>query len=850
MARVPARWIMRGVVLGSVCVVVVLIGLFAAVLLPQGEGLRRRVAERALTQLWGEPVTVAGAVTLALWPRPVLFIAGIQSQGMDGAGARVDQLVVGLPAYGDILAGRLSYSLAVDGARLDVPMDGAEDAKSGSLLESPIHVLSLLPHLEIQRTLIRLFDSNGWLFELRVDALRSQLEGTRTALVADAALNGTPVNLRFAFDLDAQPEEGLRPYGAEIALLVPGPSGGFSCRLDVRAPTVRFDQGLAIELAADAGSLAHVLGLAGLAPAIDGTGALRARLFAEPDTLAVRDLRLDLRLSDGAHVHVEGAVGDLPTLQGVDVKAVATLDAQAASAVSLRDIAVTRLSGAFRSGPEGLMLEESLVETNAFDQSFREIGPITVRSLERDGDGRVAFKGISVQAGPRAHPVLKLAGDVGDVLRFSGVTLAGEVDLPVASVLALPPGGAAGLGRLVGRVAVSDAVGGLSVDAFAARIEGGDLVQASINLALQDLATPGSAVAGRVEARLDIPNYSAFAAALGQDVAFQGPLRFTGRVSGTSDALTLDGRTDIGRTQILGNLTSRAKPDGRVFVGGTITSPQVFADELIGLARTEARAGRQSVALAGAAPPAGGSQIDLLATTDMDITISADRLEGGGDSAKGIQARIAVDAGALRVDPLRIGYLGGLVSAVVASEGPTSVRIKGTGEGLPLAGLMGRGAPISVSGTLRLAFDLTARTDADDMLATLGGTLTARVGRGRIGTGLLDLAGMGIVGGLFTSSVYRGDSELRCAKLPLVFEKGVARTNPMLVVITENIQALGRGTIDLPRNRIDLLVVPRPLNALFGEAGQSFTVKGALGGPSIALASGGGDLRGRFGCDN
>lgn len=850
MARVRVRWIIGGVGVVGLAAVVVLLGLFAAALLPQGDGLRRTVTERALTKLWGEPVTISGSVTLQLWPRPVLSVSDVESRGPDGAAARVGQVVVGLPDYGDLFAGRLFYRLAVDGARLDVPMDGGEDAASGSLLESPIHVLSLLPHLEIRHTLIRLFDAKGWLFELKVEDLSSRLEGTRTALAADAALNGTPVHLGFSFDLEAQPSEGLRPYGAQVVLSVPGAAGGFSCRLDVRAPTARFDHGLAMELAADAGSLAQVLVLAGLAPSVEGAGTLRAHLDAEPDSLGVRDLRLTLKLADGELVQVEGAVGDLPTLRGVDVKAVATLDAAAGSAVSLRDITVTRLSGAFRSGPDGLMLEDTLIETNAFDQSFREIGPIFVQAVERDSAGRVAFKGISIQAGPLARPVSRLTGDVRDVLRFEGVNLAGSVDLPVASLLALPPTDGARLGRLVGRLAMSEAGAGLSVDAFSARIEGSDLLQASVDLSLHDLAGTDAAMGGRMDTRLDIPNYAAVAAVFGVQVAFQGPLRFEGNVTGTADVLALEGRTDIGRTQILGAFTSRAKPDGRLLVGGTVTSPQLFVDELASLARTETQGARRPVALAGAKPPEGGSQIDLMATTDADITLSADRLEGSAAGAKGLQARVVLNGGALRVDPLRINYLGGAVSAVLASEGANVLRLKGAGDGFPLAALMGPNPAIKMSGTLRLAFDLTARTDGDDPLATLGGSLTARVGRGRIGTGLLDLAGMGIVGGLFTSSVYRGDSELRCARVPLVFEKGVARTNPMLVVLTENIQALGRGTIDLPRNRIDLLVVPRPLNALFGEAGHSFTVKGALASPSIALASGGTDLKGRVGCDN
>lgn len=852
------RFALRAVAVLLALACAAVLALVLAANLPQAEGLRQSLAEQGLTHLWGEPVSVRGAVTVTLWPNAAVSMDGVEAHGTDGANARTDQLAIALPPYAELLTGGLRYSLDVAGAAFDVPLDGAEEARPGSLLASPIYVLSLLPHLTIRDTVVRFTDAmSGWQFELKVSNLKSALDAGRNVLVADAALNGQPLTLGFAFDLEVEKEEKERPYGAQITLATVGGTDaapearalGLSVRLNIRAPTKRFDHGLVMKLDAEAGSLATALILAGIAPSIDGTGKVTARLKAEPERLSFHDLDLTLTLADGEHISVTGHADDLATLAGADLKVVADLETVAPPAVSLREIVVTRLTGDFRSRAEGMMLDEILISTNAFDQSLREIGPIKVRSVTRDAEGHVAFRGISVIAGPADRPIARLEGNVDDILGFAGVELAGGVDIPVASVFALPPEAQDKLGRFIGSLSISDTGGGLGVDSFAARIDGSDLISANLTLVLDDLGKPGVAATTQVDARLKVPNYSAFASAFGDSSDFRGQVTFEGRLSGTTDALTMEGRTDIGRTRIDGTLSSLAAPGGRSLVKGAVSSPLIYADELLAFMRPEGQRRRKAVRVVGSREPEGGSQIDLIGTTDADVSISATRLQGGGDSATGIKARLVVNNGALRVDPLRIGYRGGVISAVIASEGRAVLRTKGSGTGWPLATLFGRGAPISVSGTLNVVFNLTTRMDADNPLATLGGTLTGHVGRGRIGTGLLDLAGVGILAGIFTSSVQKGESVLRCAKVPLVFQKGVGRTNPVIVANTENVQALARGTVDLVRNRIDLRVAPRPLDAPDGPAGHSFTVKGALSSPSISLASAGNDPGGRYSCN-
>ncbi|MBB6309577.1 AsmA-like C-terminal region-containing protein [Xanthobacter tagetidis] len=844
------RFALRVLATAVALVVSVFLAIILLAYLPQADELRRSAAEQALSQLWGEPVSIRGAVTAELWPRAKINVAGVAAEGAHGARAQVDQLAFSVSSYDRLIQGTLRYGLDVAGAQFDVPIAGTADARPGSLLASPIYILSLLPHLTVRDTEIRLGDAEtGWIFALKMADLKNAVEDGRNVLAAEAVLNNQPLTLGFAFDLSVEKGEGNLPYGAQISLASSGTSGGFTGRLDIRAPTVRFDHGLVVDVSAEASSIAQALRLAAIAPSIDGTGTLRAHLAAARGRVAMSGLDLKLALASGEHVAVTGSAADLATLDGANLKVVADLDTGAPSAVSLRSIVVTRLTGAFASGPDGMMLDDILIETNAFDQNLREIGPVKVRSVERDPEGHVAFKGISAVAGPPERPLAKLAGNVNDVLSLSGVDLSGSVDIPVASVLALPEDSGNKLGRFVGSLSVSDADGGLGVDAFTVRIDDSELIEANLGLVLDNLAKPNIATSIVVDSLLRIPNYAALAAALGDTSDFKGLVKFEGRLSGNTDELTMDGRTDIGRTQIKGALTSLAAPGGRSMVKGSISSPLVHGDEILKFLRPEQPQPRKGFSVKGARAPEGGSQIDLLGTTDADIAISATRLEGGGDTATGIEAHLTANNGALRVSPLRIHYRGGTLSAVIESEGRSLLRAKGSGEGWPLSSVLGRNSSISVTGTLHLAFDLTAQMGAHDLLGTLGGTLTARVGRGKLGTGLLDLAGVGLFAGLFTSSVYKGESALRCAKVPLLFQKGVGRTHPLIVVRTENVQALASGTVDLARNRIDLRVVPRPLNALNGDAGHSFTVKGPLSHPAIALATGGADLRGNYGCD-
>lgn len=854
------RWGLRAA-WGSGALLALLTAAILAAHLPVTEPLRRHMLERILTHMWGQPVHVEGAVTMAFRPRlalealDVTFSAGVMSH------ARVGQVVLSLNTYAEILADRPVFKIAVADAQFRFLLEDRIRPAPGSILSSPVFLLRQLPHLTLKRVSVDFSAPElGWQFTTQVESLRTFPDGPRERGIAHGTLNGRPLELDFIFDLESDlkgvPASGVRqegetPVGNVVRsheAVIRLASESFKSELTVRAPTLDFDHNLAATLSASAANLNDVLALAQIAPIGGGSGHLSAQLLIEPHALSMPFGQLALVLADGVQVSMSGHVEDALRATGMNLSTVAVLNADAPDAVSLRDITVTRLSGDFRDGPKGLMLHDIVISTNAFAENLREIGPIRVQRVTRNAAGQVALQGVMVLAGPADDPIFQLAGSVGSILDFSGVDLGGKVNLPLRDILTLPADSNGDLGRLVGRMAVSDADGTLRLRDFTAKVEGSEVVSARVELKADDLKAKNGPTVTGFDVEIAITDWSRVARALGFSSLFTGPVRFSGQLDGTADKQRAQGRLDIGRTQIDGQLSYEVRGE-RSFVSGRVHSPSLDLDDIGRFASPQTAIPSQRVTIAGLTPPPEGSRLDPMAFVDADIRLTADRLQGPVQGASGIDARVVFQNGVLRGDPVRVRYGGGQISAVVTGLGGSGVRARGSGQGWPLSTFFsGRRGGVTASGTIRMTFDLTAQPGAN-LVRTLSGTLVARIRNGRLGTGMLNLAGLGIIGGLFDRGVHRGTTPLRCVQAPFRFTNGVGRTNSVIVVDTDSVRALARGTVNLVRNSVDLGVVPRPLNAARARAsGLRFTIRGGLDRPSVAIGPVP-DIPGNFRCN-
>lgn len=817
--------------IAGLLLLVPVLGVLALTQLPAFETLRRQALERGLTLYWGESVAVAGNVDVALWPRLAITAHDVTSTTDGTAPARAARLRILLARWERLPFEPALFALGVSDARFQFALTSQSDAAPGSILSSPVALFSVLPRLRLDNVTFDIAaPADGWQFTLEVDHVLSRLRGGVEYLEAHASLNGSPLSFLFQFDREPQTAApaGL-PYGAILSVTADGLEG----RMTTRSASAAFDDDLTMAVSVSSDSVADLLSIAGLARTVDGTAQLTGDLLSSAQRLSLRDLVLDTRFTGGTTTRITGSIADLSDWSGIDIAAVSDMASLNApqDATSARDIAITRLAGRFRDGPEGLMLTDATVDTNAFSQSLQEIGPITVDAIRRDDGGRLSLNGISVKGSPGPDPLFHLHGDIQDVLDWSGIALEGTFDLPVSDILSVPAAARDMLGRLSGTTTLSDEGGALEIQSLTAQVKGGTLT-AAVRIEPQPPTSKTSAV---VDLKLDIPRLGPLLSALDIPGSFDGPLSYEGSFSHGADTATAKGVLVLGATDVKGALTATRR-ERRFSVKGDLSSSRIEADQVLALfAGIEDAARAPKVRIAGASLKEGAQPQDLARRTDLDVTLKADRVQGIGRAVTGLSARLRMDGGNFSADPVSLTMGSGHIKAAISPASEGRFAAKGTGEGWPLSDLVGPSAPFSVSGSASFVFDVTAGITQGDPLRTLDGTLTARVHNGRLGTGMLDLAGLGLLGGIFNPAVMSGETRLRCATIPLRFDKGVAQTAPAIVLETEHVEAEARGTVNFARGTIDLSVVPRPLNASAGADGYPFSISGSLNAPKVAL---------------
>jgi uncharacterized protein involved in outer membrane biogenesis len=883
------RWLVR---LAAVAVAALLVAVAGVVALTQLAGFsarRQDLAERFLRATLGPDVEVRGAVSVDLFPRFTARLGDVTVLDLAGAGVELhlNTVALTLADYPALLGGVAVDAAEVEGVRVllpmasrptsgatagaasgtgavraalppaDAPLD-SDDPSSHPVSARIVGVLTAVPTVEIRDLLLEeANDPQGWNFALRVDSLSSTYDSVAGAqrLSASGSYNGEKVTLNGTLDREPKPADGR--FGAQIALV----THGLSLDLAGSAASAAFDRDIMLQVAARSASIGDLLQLVALARAEDGTARLDFTLAGDPGALAVKDMSFAATLSAGETLTLAGGLADLEAGTGLSLSFRSDLLAPGTAppvANGLRDIEITGLSGFLEGDLDKLVLRDMLIQTNAFEQSIREVGPISVGAVERTAKGQVRLRDIALQAGPRDHPVFRLKGTVDDVLELDGVGLSGAVDLPVADLLSAP---GTGLGRIVGTLDVSDTDGTIGVDALDGRITDSSVMSGTLSLVRDDAAGPRAPHEIRLASTFAVPDFGAFAAQMGASSGSNARVTFSGMLSASAESLKAEGKASLGRTEITGVLSSTLGP-GRTLFEGKLASPLVHVDELAALAEAsrdavEAERARSSSTAAQAktgAPidpqtaPQVEPEIDLARLVDLDLDISANRLNSAGDTASGLKARLTLDKGMARLDPFSASYMGGRIKAAVQSDltaSPMLVRAKGTAEGWPLSTFLNASnVGFATQGRLKLAFDMSVDPTSDAaLMRTLNGTLSVGITGGRLATGKLDLAGLGIIAGLFNEAVRSDSTALRCVSVPLSFSSGVARTTPALVIETDHVRVVGRGTIDLPRNTINIYAEPRPLDGGENDLGYPFAITGPLSSPQVGTVAGRPDAR-------
>ncbi|MDJ0738558.1 MAG: AsmA family protein [Gammaproteobacteria bacterium] len=226
--------------------------------------------------------------------------------------------------------------------------------------------------------------------------------------------------------------------------------------------------------------------------------------------------------------------------------------------------------------------------------------------------------------------------------------------------------------------------------------------------------------------------------------------------------------------------------------------------------------------------------IELPRTLAVDVRYDAERVDAAALTLRGLSGRVRIADQALSIAVDQADLRGGRVTAGLildSAQRRPQLQLTLTGEGLPLARLLptSHGAP-----WLESPADVDIRVhgagrSAASIAADLSGTARLLVGKGRADLRAVDT----LIGGLSTALATLGDGSrepavLNCMAASFDVEQGIA-TSRLMLADTEHSTVYGEGNVDLRRERLDLLLRPKPK-----QASLSVAVPVRIGGTLLA----------------
>jgi len=715
---------------------------------------------------------------------------------------------------------------------------------------------------------------SGFEYDFALQDLRIDQDGPPGASVADVrstgTVNGQPFSFTGAFP-DGAPFDATGDLG-DLLISISGVTPPDAGPGD-------FDGQLSLETA----DVQNTLDVLKLKANLQGVAAAKAGLSRRSGRFSFEDIDLTAQLEKGQVLTLAGNLSDPRFEQNFDLTVALDFLGDAPPpppAIYVKDIRIEKAEMRVLAVDGNLEIDRFEIKTNAFDEEVRNIGPFRVEQVSRKEDGALELKGLTFQVGPPDRPFVLAEGYVGNLLKLEDYVVTGELDLPADRVLlTLRPEDAARFGRMTGKLRLEERDGEPDLQQFELRTEDTDLWAASLSLISPDLDDLDPV---KLNARIETPNGKALLTALRLRAVEIGYLGYDVEASRDDQQLRTQAKLAADDTVITTNMALQITGLGPV-LRGTVSSKelrikdamhtvqtlnqlsqlkQVYED-IRHAARPDDAADIQPLVLPKTASveivadlsdyqplvvPENASDLAIedvinpkafAESIDAEIDIQVEKITGQQGVSR-LESQLQMKRGHLRLGPVDVAYGAGRVSATAAMDllgAPEWLRVSGRTNGWDIGKILDEfEAGVGAYGTLSGRFDLTGRIqNADAFLASMQGGATLEMRNGRIDTGLLTLAGLGVFPWLFSQDRRQGYSEILCLRAPISVNSGRFET-AQTVLETDRVQVVTKGAVDVARNRIDITAEPRPVGKPLARSAWPISVTGPLDAPTIAVA--------------
>ena len=471
-----------------------------------------------------------------------------------------------------------------------------------------------------------------------------------------------------------------------------------------------------------------------------------------------------------------------------------------------------------------------------------QLGAVSATASLNDKDKTLGLKPLQVLVGDSDAPVLSAYGYIGNIYTASKVRLDASLNMDGHNFAAFADNEALpDLKPVTGSMVISDANGSLGMDSLHVESTDPELLSLKIDGSYDDFSDPETLL---LNSHLKARDMQLLGALFDQQWTKVGPVEFKAVVK------KADKDTVLNADLVLGKASADMKLRGDFdrtppYISGGITAQNVFFRDPFNKAVEEKKAKdkKKDKKKKGKKKPDSPVfsrdpiSFHWLKKADLDLTVDVDSFDQDEWDAQSAKLVVALKSGRLDVKPLTFVYPKGTmdiefeidtgdVPALVLKAAAKNVNPWRRGE---------NGEPeykqfANANYDLDLSFNATGNS-AHELASSAEGDVYLTIQDGWLRRSFVDLLFVDIVGWGLNLVKHSKHVPINCGIADYSIREGVVSTDAFFID-TKNITVTGEGTVDLGKEEVDYVFIPRKKSRKIFKA-EPVKVKGPLNDPSV-----------------
>jgi len=492
-----------------------------------------------------------------------------------------------------------------------------------------------------------------------------------------------------------------------------------------------------------------------------------------------------------------------------------------------------------------------------FNEAIPLLGPVAGTARVSMISDVLQIDGIKLTAGNKQKLQIAASGEIKLAITNTQRVLAGlklDIDLQAPSTASLTPlvgTEIPALGVINGVAHVSDTSGVAAVTALDINIDKGKDLQVAVNGSVADLEKL-TGIDMKIE--LTASDLNTIGQPFDQTLPKEGAVKYSGRVGGSVENVSFNGRVNLRNTTIGTDLTATFSGK-RPRLAGSVNIPDLDLHDIGIYPEKQEQLSSESqpkefdqVASEQAAVAEdlfSKEPIDFsgLNAIDLDLKLTINKLSSTASLVSDIYSHVLLNNGKLEIKPLKYSVDNDVINneiMVNAASEPPAASMQVTGDDIDLGLLLGSTATESspVRGIMTAKADMRSRGHSPaELAANLDGEINIVAENARIAKSAMNLLTVDVIGWAI-SNVFtpNKDVNIGCAIFIMHFDKGLGATDLHIIDTPDTLIKLDTR-VNLVDQTMDITIVPEHKRRLFKTKKDPMEIYGPIANPQYKLVS-------------